>query len=74
MVIEEFFDQLAVDWIILGPAGKKGLSIFTHRQRIERIEINPIGVGTEHLKERSPTLLKANGDSTLRASQCFELS
>src|ERR1700730_10004865 len=53
MVIEEFFDQLTVERIILGAAGEKSLSKFTHRQRVEWIEIDPIGVGPEHGKERS---------------------
>jgi hypothetical protein len=74
MVIEEFFDQLTVERIILGAAGEKSLSKFTHRQRVEWIEIDPIGVGPEHGKERSSILLKANSHPALRASQCFELS
>src|ERR1700732_4664939 len=74
MVIEEFFDQLTVERIILGAAGEKSLSKFTHRQRVEWIEIDPIGVGPEHGKERSWILLKANSHPALRASQCFELS
>src|SRR4030088_1651668 len=74
MVIHEFFDQLTVERIILGAAGEKSLSKFTHRQRVEWIEIDPIGVGPEHGKERSSILLKANSPPALRASQCFELS
>src|SRR5215470_12427727 len=74
MVIDQFFDQLAIEGIILGATGKEGFSISTDRQRIERVKINPLRVRAQDLEERAATLLKAHQDPLLRAKLSFERS
>jgi hypothetical protein len=72
MLVEEFFDELAIEGIILGPAGIKALLVSVDRQRIERIKVDPIFLLMEHLKERPAILLKTNDDTALRTGQFLE--